>query len=116
MAAKKYILALFAIALILSVFSFAYADETEENDTNVSVVDGESNFSKIDQKLADQSSEFYNTMLDFFYKNQDSNMSTVVISPVPGDTNSAEGDSNTTTNDVNSTFELDLISIGDYEF
>jgi hypothetical protein len=124
MTAKKCISALFAIALILSVVPLAFAEDTGTGDTNSTSTDGGSNSSTIDQKLVDQSKEFYDTMFDFFSKNQDSNMSTVVITPTPGDTNSTEGDGNSTpvddTNnsatDVNASFGLDKIQIGDLEF
>ena len=123
MTAKKYISALFAIALILSVVPFAFAEDTGAGDTNSTPTDGGSNSSTIDQKLADETKEFYDTMLDLFSNNQDSNMSTVVILPTPGDTNStgedsnaSTGDTNTSSTDVNATIGLNQFTIGDYQF
>ena len=119
MTAKKYVSALFAIALILSVVPFAFAEDTGVGDTNSTSTDGGSNSSTIDQKLTDETKEFYDTMLDLFSKNQDSNISTVVILPTPGDTNSTSGDSNASTGstgDVNATAGLNQFTIGDLQF
>lgn len=119
MTAKKYVSALFAIALMLSVVPFAFAEDTGLGDTNSTSTDGGSNSSTIDQKLADETKEFYDTMLDLFSNNQDSNMSTVVILPTPGDTNSTGGDTNSSTGstgDVNATFGLNQFTLGEYQF
>ena len=122
MTAKKYVSALFAIALILSVVPFAFAEDTGAGDTNSTSTDGGSNSSMIDQKLSAETKEFYDTMLDLFSKNQDSNMSTVVILPTEdtnstgGDSNASSGDTNTSSGDVNATAGLNKFTIGDYQF
>ncbi|KYC45299.1 MAG: hypothetical protein APG12_00029 [Candidatus Methanofastidiosum methylothiophilum] len=117
MTAKKYVSALFAIALILSVVPFAFAEDNGLGDTNSTSTDGGSNSSTIDQKLADETKEFYDTMLDLFSNNQDSNMSTVVILPTQ-DTNSTGGDTNASTGstDANTSFGLNQFTLGEYQF